>query len=82
MKKVRRQAIFWRALLLSLVASFYLELAAQTLTPVSPAPDSGTFWSLQRGDDVPALPFIPPFLSSAPLYSLGDGQYVYDDLDF
>jgi hypothetical protein len=49
------------------------------MIPVPPAlvPESGTFWSLQKLDSEPPLPFDP--LPGLPVYRLENGQFLVDD---
>src|SRR6266550_2961752 len=68
------------ALAFMFVSGPILRTQADDLTLVPPAlvPASGTFYSLQKGEDQPPFPFNP--LSDLfPVFSLGDGRFVIDD---
>ena len=49
-----------------------------TLVPSALVPASGTFYSLQKADDQPPLPY-DPFADLFPVFSLGDGRFLIDD---
>ena len=64
-----------------LVVMQSLAVPAQTdelrLVPPYAVPAAGTFWSLQKLDSEPPLPYDP--FPELPVYSLGDGGFLIDD---
>ena len=57
-----------------------MEAAVETTTPTpaTEVPESGTFYSAQNSDSAPS----PADLINVPVWSLGDGFWLLDDLDY
>lgn len=64
-----------------LTVTLNVGLCAQTdelrLVPPYAVPAAGTFWSLQKLDSEPPMPYDP--FPDLPVYSLGDGIFLVDD---